>query len=311
MKEFKGRTALITGAGSGLGAGFAEVGASLGMQLVLADIDEQALQSTARRLKDQARLTTFRCDVADADSMAALAAHAEAAFGPVHLLFNNAGVIGGGGFAWESPLEDWKWGLGVNTWGVIHGIHYIVPKMIGAALNDPSYEGHVVNTSSMAGFFNPPIMAVYNASKQAVTAISETLHHDLDIANLPIGCSVLAPFYVPTHIDRSEQHRPATLRRASKLTPSQAKQLAQAEAGMGSGRLSALEVAQLTFDAIGEKRFYIFPHPRMLESVERRMHAILRQESPVDPFDFRPDIYLGLKSELAYVKAAPDVHIAQ
>lgn len=302
MKNFKGRTAVITGAASGLGAAFAEVAADLGMQLVLADIDEQALLATAQRLEGGAGLTTQRCDVADADSVKALADHAEATFGAVHLLFNNAGVSGGGGFAWESRLEDWRWGLGVNTWGVIHGIHHIVPRMVRAALADPTYEGHVVNTSSMAGFFNPPIMAIYNASKQAVTAISETLHHDFDIANVALRCSVLAPFYVPTNIGRSEKHRPRELQHDGDMTPSQRRQQAQAEGGMSSGRLTSLDVARLTFEAIRQEQFYIFPHPRMLESVERRMTAIVRQEKPVDPFGFRPEVYQRLKEELAYVR---------
>lgn len=302
MKDFKGRTAVITGAASGLGAAFAEVAAGLRMKLVLADIDEQALLATAQRLKDSVAVTTVHCDVADADSVKALADHAEVTFGQVHLLFNNAGVGCGGGFAWESRLEDWKWGLGVNMWGVIHGIHHIVPRMVQAALDDPSYEGHVVNTSSMAGFFNPPIMAVYNTSKQAVTAITETLHHDLDIANVPVHCSVLAPFFVPTNIDRSDKHRPRALRPEGDMTPSQRMQQAQSETGMTSGRLSPLDVARQTFEAIRQERFYIFPHPRMLESVERRMMAILQKEKPVDPFGFRPAIYQKLKNELAYVR---------
>lgn len=300
MKEFKGRTALITGAGSGLGAAFAQVGASLGMNLVLADIDEQALSGIAQQLAPQAALTVLRCDVADAGAVESLAAHAAQRFGPVHLLFNNAGVSGGGGFAWENSLQDWQWGLGVNTWGVIHGIHYVVPRMIQAALDDPGYEGHVVNTSSMAGFFNPPIMAVYNASKQAVTAISETLHHDLRIAGVPVRCSVLAPFFVPTNIDRSERHRPPGLQRRTALTPSQQKQQEQSADGMRSARLSPLQVAQLTFDAIRENRFYIFPHPRMLASVEQRMQAIVQQADPVDPFAFRPDIFQALRDQLSY-----------
>lgn len=304
MKDFHGRTALITGAGSGLGAAFAEVGASLGMQLVLADIDAQALKATAQQLEGQVPLSTFACDVADADAVGALAAHAAERFGPVHLLFNNAGVGGGGGFAWECTLQDWQWGLGVNTWGVIHGIHHVVPRMIAAALADPTYEGHVINTSSMAGFFNPPIMAVYNASKQAVTAISETLHHDLDIAGVAIGCSVLAPFFVPTNIDQSERHRPAGLRSEAALTASQKRQQAQSEAGMGSGRLSPRDVAERTFDAIRQQQFYIFPHPRMLESVQRRMQAIVQQQAPVDPFAFRPAVYQSLKDELSYAARA-------
>lgn len=305
MKAFKGRTAVITGAASGLGAALAEEAVSLGMQLVLADVDDASLQQVAERLVSQgARVTAVRCDVSDAAAVASLAAHAEAKFGPVHLLFNNAGVSGGGGFAWENRLEDWRWGLGVNLWGVIHGIHHVVPKMVQAALDDPDYEGHVINTSSMAGFFTPPIMAIYNTSKQAVTAVSETLYHDFDIAGVPIGCSVLAPFFVPTRIDQSERHRPASLRHGCSLTASQVKLQQLSEAGMTSGRLTPQDVAKVTFEAIRARCFYIFPHPRMLESVERRMQAILHQQPPVDPFAFRPAIYQSLKQELALIPAA-------
>lgn len=299
MKEFKGGMAIITGAASDLGAALAEVGASLGMRLVLADVDEVSLQEVARRLEGRADVTAVRCDVADSASVEALAAHASATFGPAHLLCNNAGATGGGGFAWENRLKDWKWGLGVNLWGVIHGIH----RVVQAALEDPDYEGHVVNTSSMAGFFSPPIMSVYNASKQAVTAISETLHHDLDIAGVRIGCSVRAPFFVSTNINQSEGHRPTSLRHEASLTASQLKLQQLSEAGMGSGRLTAHDVATMTFEAIREQRFYVFPHPRMLQSVERRMNAILRQEAPVDPFAFRPAIYQAPKQELALVPA--------
>lgn len=300
MKQFKGRVALVTGAASGLGAAFVDEAVALGMHLVIIDIDAAALDQTASRLTGAGvQVLSQACDVADAEAMQTLADAVQRRFGAVHLLFNNAGVAGGNGFAWESSVKDWQWGLGVNLWGVIHGIRSFVPLMVAAAQADPAYEGHIVNTSSMAGFFNPPIMAIYNASKQAVTAISETLHHDLQIAGVPIGCSLLAPFFVATGIADSERHRPAQMRNETALLASQQAQQDQARLGMASASLTAAEVAQMTFDAVRMQQFYVFPHPGMLRSVERRMKAVLAQEAPVDPFYFRPEIFEGLRAKLA------------
>lgn len=305
MKAFHDRVAVVTGAASGLGAALVEQAAALGMQVVITDIDAPALERTAGRLSDAGvRVLSQVCDVADAAAMQALADATQRRFGRVHLLFNNAGVAGGNGFAWESSLQDWRWGLGVNLWGVIHGIHSFMPLMLAAAQADPAYDGHIVNTASMAGFFSPPITAVYSAGKQAVTAISETLHHDLRIAGLPIGCSLLAPFFVATGIADSERHRPASLRNAAAPGASQRAQQDQAHAGMGRASLSAAEVAALTFDAIRARQFYVFPHPGMLRSVERRLQAILAQQAPPDPFDFRPEIFEGLQTRLAMARPA-------
>lgn len=304
MKTFHDRVAVVTGAASGLGEALAEQAAALGMQLVIADIDAPALERAARRLRDAGvPVLSQACDVADAAAVQALADAAQQRFGRVHLLFNNAGVAGGNGFTWESSLEDWRWGLGVNLWGVIHGLHSFMPLMSAAAQADPAYEGYIVNTASMAGFFSPPITAVYNAGKQAVTAITETLHHDLRIAGLPIGCSLLAPFFVATGIADSERHRPAHLSNAAAPSASQQAQRDQAHAGMASASLSAAEVAAMTFDAIRARQFYVFPHPGMLRSVERRMQAILAQQAPADPFAFRPEILEGLKQRLALARS--------
>lgn len=308
MLDFQGKVAVITGAASGLGLAFAEQAASLGMHLALADIDDRGLQAAGARLSASGtQVLALACDVSQAAQVAELARQVSERFGVVHLLFNNAGVSGGNGFVWETRLVDWQWGLGVNLWGVIHGIHHFVPAMVAAAQRDPHYQGHVVNTSSMAGFFNPPIMGTYNASKQAVTAISETLHHDLEVAGLPIRCSLLAPFFVPTGIALSERHRPAHLVGDTPPTQSQLAQLAQSQAGMARASSAlgpkATDVAALTFDAIRAQRFYIFPHPGTLRSVQRRMEAILAQDDPADPFYFRPEIFRNLKTQLALPRA--------
>lgn len=303
MQEFHKRVAVITGAASGLGLALAEHAATLGMRLVLTDIDGPRLDAAAARLaRSGVDTLAMACDVSRPEAVAALADRTHRTHGAAHLLFNNAGVGGGNGFVWESSLADWQWSLGVNLWGVIHGLHSFVPAMVAAAQRDPGYQGHVVNTASMAGFFNPPITGAYNAGKHAVTAISETLHHDLALAGVQIRCSVLAPFFVATGIAESERHRPAHLSLGAS-TASQRLQQAQARAGMeragSSAGPTAADVAQLTFEGIRAQRFYIFPHPGMLRSVEQRMQAILAQADPADPFAFRPGVFQDLRAQLA------------
>ncbi|MET0717067.1 MAG: SDR family NAD(P)-dependent oxidoreductase, partial [Pseudoxanthomonas sp.] len=151
MKEFKGRVAVITGAGSGFGREFARVGASLGMKLVLADIQADTLEETRGELQRQgAEVIARTVDVSDGAQIEALAAATMQAFGAVHAVFNNAG-IGAAGLVWENTVHDWEWSLGVNLWGVIHGVRAFTPLMLAAAKEDPAYRAHIVNTASMAG----------------------------------------------------------------------------------------------------------------------------------------------------------------
>ena len=130
-------------------------------------------------------------------------------FGAPHFVFNNAGV-GSGGLIWENTLADWEWVLGVNLMGVVHGVRVFTPMMLEAARRDPAFEGHIVNTASMAGLVNPPNMGVYNVSKHAVVSLSETLYQDLRLVTDQVGASVLCPFFVPTGITQSQRNRPAT-----------------------------------------------------------------------------------------------------
>ena len=132
-------------------------------------------------------------------------------FGAPHLVFNNAGV-GSGGLIWENSVADWQWVLGVNLWGVVHGVRLFTPMMLQAAKQDPSYRGHIVNTASMAGLLAAPNMGVYNVSKHAVVALSETLYQDLQLVSHQVGASVLCPYFVPTGISQSHRNRPATWR---------------------------------------------------------------------------------------------------
>jgi NAD(P)-dependent dehydrogenase (short-subunit alcohol dehydrogenase family) len=288
MKDFAGRVAVITGAGSGFGREFARMGHALGMKLVLADIQRDALDATLGELRASgARAIGEVVDVARSDQVRHLADRAYAEFGAVHLLFNNAGVAGGG-LVWENDANDWSWVLGVNLMGVVHGIHHFVPRMLDA--NRRGEPGHIVNTASIAGFLCPPLMGVYNVSKHAVVALTETLYHDLALAKSTIGTSVLCPAFVPTGIAASERNRPAELARDGELTASMRLAQAQSEKAVSSGKMTAAEVARITFDAIRAERFYVFTHEKILAAVEARFNAVLSRGAPADPFASNPSV---------------------
>jgi NAD(P)-dependent dehydrogenase (short-subunit alcohol dehydrogenase family) len=284
LDDFNDKVAVITGAGSGFGREFARLGRELGMRLVLADIEQDALDATAAELRGAgATLIAERVDVSVGADVERLARSARSAFGDVDLLFNNAGV-GTGGLIWESSERDWQWVLGVNVWGVIHGIRSFVPAMLarGGA-------GHVVNTASVAGLLSPPLMGVYNVSKHAVVAMTETLYHDLKQVDAAIGCSVLCPAYVPTGIHRSERNRPPAPADEAP-TPSQSAARETLQKAVTSGRLTAQEVAKITFDAIRSDTFYIITHPKILGSVSLRHEDIAERRNPSDPYTYKPEV---------------------
>lgn len=290
IHDFKGKVTVITGAGSGFGREFARLGAELGMSLVLADVQAEALQAVSNELESGgARILSRVLDVSDAAQLDMLAELAEEKFGDVHLLFNNAGV-GTAGLIWENSLADWQWTLGVNLWGVVHGMRAFVPRMLAAAKASPAYQGHVVNTASMAGLLNPPASGVYNVSKSAVVSLSESLHHDLGLVTSQVQCSVLCPFYVPTGINESQRNRPAELANAAPLTRSQRVAQAAMDKAVSSGRISAAEVARMTFDAVREGRFYIASHPKALEGVRQRAEDIVAMRNPTDPLAAKPGL---------------------
>lgn len=271
------------------------------MKLVLADVEEKALEAAHQELSEAgAEVLALPTDVSRPEAVRALADAAEARFGPVHLLFNNAGV-GGGGLVWESSLSDWQWVLGVNLWGVIHGVQSFVPRMLATAKSQPNYEGHIVNTASMAGLVNMPNMGIYNVSKHAVVALSETLYQDLKIVDAPIGASVLCPYFVPTGIHKSERNRPAALANPA-ATASQIVAQEFAERAVTSGRVSAAEVAEFTFDAVLEGRFYIASHPKALGGVRERAEDIVALGNPRDPFAARPEVGAALRAAVRGVR---------
>lgn len=297
MKSFTGKTAVITGAASGFGLEFARLGAAHGMRLVLADVQQDALDAAVHELQGKgAQVMAQRCDVSKGEQVQAFAGATLQQFGVPHLVFNNAGV-GSGGLIWENSLKDWEWVLGVNLWGVIHGVRLFTPLMLKAAKEDAQYEGHLVNTASMAGLLNAPNMGVYNVSKHAVVSLTETLYQDLSLAGTQVGCSVLCPYFVPTGISHSHRNRPADLA-GSKPTPSQLIGQAMSEKAVASGKVSAADVARIVFDGIAARQFYLYSHPQALHSVQARLEDVVQGRNPSDPFKDRPEIGAHLRAAL-------------
>ncbi len=297
ITNFKGKTAVLTGAGSGFGLECARLGAQLGMRLVLVDVQQDALDQASAEIKATgAEVLSFRLDVSSAEQMEAMGRAVFERFGAPNFVFNNAGV-GSGGLIWENSVKDWEWVLGVNVMGVVHGVRIFTPMMLEAAAKDPAWQGHIVNTASMAGLLNPPNMGVYNVSKHAVVALSETLYQDLQLVTDQIGASVLCPFFVATGISQSHRNRPAELA-SSRPTRSQLIQQAMTGKAVGSGKVTAADVAQRVFDAMAANRFYIYSHPQAIHSVQTRLEDILQARNPTDPFADKPEIGAQLKQAL-------------
>jgi NAD(P)-dependent dehydrogenase (short-subunit alcohol dehydrogenase family) len=299
MKSFQGRTAVITGAGSGFGLEVSRLAAQRGMKLVMVDVQKDALDRAAAEMQALgAEVLAAQVDVSKADAMEALGASVAQRFGAPHLVFNNAG-IGAGGLIWENTVKDWEWVLGVNVMGVVHGVRIFTPMMLEAARKDRAYEGHIVNTASMAGLLNPPNMGVYNVSKHAVVSLSETLYQDLRLVTEQIGASVLCPFFVPTGITQSDRNRPEALREAAaQPTKSQLIGRAMTDKAVSSGKVTAAQVAGFVMDAVANDRFYIYSHPRSLASVQTRLEDVVQGRNPTDPFADRPEIGASLKAAL-------------
>ena len=299
IDNFKGKTAVLTGAGSGFGLECARIGAKLGMNLVLVDVQQDALDKAEAEMKAQgAQVLARKVDVSNAQAMEQLAADVKARFGAPHLVFNNAGV-GSGGLIWENTLADWEWVVGVNLMGVAHGVRVFTPMMLEAAHKDPKYQGHIVNTASMAGLLNAPNMGVYNVTKHAVVSLSETLYQDLALVTDQISASVLCPFFVPTGISQSHRNRPDEFKDPSaKPTKSQLIGQAMSDKAVGSGKVTAAEVAQMVFDAIAANRFYIYSHPKAIGSVQTRLEDVLQARNPTDPFAHKPEIGVELRKAL-------------
>ena len=298
----RGQTAVITGAASGFGLELARLAASKGLNLVLTDVQQDALDEAVAELsatgeQTGTKVAAVRGDVSRAEDVQALADLCMERFGAPHIVINNAGVAHGG-LIWEHTQRDWEWVLGVNLFGVVHGVRIFTPLMLAAALKDPAYQGHIVNVASMAGLLNSPNMGAYNVSKHAVVSLSETLYQDLALVTEQVHASVLCPYFVPTGIHMSHRNRPAEMRSEGKPTASQMIAQAMSTKAVTSGKVTASDTAALVFDAIEKGQFYIYTHPQALGMVQTRLEDVVQGRNPTDPFAGKPEIGQQLKTAL-------------
>lgn len=278
MNNFNGKTAVITGAASGIGLALAKHAAGQGMNVVLADIDESALACAVEELNlPEDRVLAVRTDVRHAAAIKALADAAYTKFNAVHLLFNNAGVALAR-TTWEHTAADWEWILQVNLWSVVQGISEFLPRI--KAQGGPA---HIVNTASVAGLVSNPGMAAYNVSKHGVVTLTETLSLELQMTQSPIGVSLLCPAWVPTGIGNSERNRPSDVAQTNPIEGLTAQLNKRIGKAIASGQLTADDMAVETFKAIAENRFYVIPHSYMLPVIETRLKEILTQQNPTLP----------------------------
>lgn len=276
MEKLSGKVAVVTGAASGIGFALASAFVDQGMRVAIADVEADALKAAAERLGSAGGdVHAVVCDVSEAAQVENLREETLAAFGAAHVICNNAGV-GAGGPSWEIPLAKWRWVMGVNFWGVVHGVAAFVPLLLEQG------EGHVVNTASAAGLTAVPYMGPYTASKHAVVALTEALAMELAIAGSAVGTSVLCPLWVKTRIHESERNAPAEVVAAGE-TP---------EGALGSGLVAGLvaggmepgDVAAEVVSAIREDRFYVLPHEEVKAAVSARAERVARGETPTLQF---------------------------
>jgi NAD(P)-dependent dehydrogenase (short-subunit alcohol dehydrogenase family) len=275
MKDFAGKVAVITGAASGIGRALAEKCVRLGVKVVLADIDEIPLRDAETELKFLGgELLCVKTDVSRRTDVESLARQAFTAFGAVHLLFNNAGVAAGGP-PWEATWNDWEWVIGVNLWGVIHGVKVFTPLMLAQ-----NTECHIVNTASAAGLTVGSFSAPYAVTKHAVVALSESLYLTLQKQNTLAKASVLCPGLVRTNIGNCDRHRPPELRdQPIPLSPEMQAGRAAFDALVAASTPPA-EIADFVFDAIQREQFYILTHPEWLDVIRLRTSKLLAMENP-------------------------------
>jgi NAD(P)-dependent dehydrogenase (short-subunit alcohol dehydrogenase family) len=274
----KGKVAAVTGAASGLGRAMALEFAREGMDVALGDVDLKGLSSVAEEARALGvRAISSPTDVSKSEEVERLAEKTVHELGAVHVVCNNAGVSPLGA-VWEHTLDEWRWILGVNLWGVIHGVRAFAPRLLAQG------EGHIVNTASVAGLICPSGSGAYNVTKHAVVALSETLHHDLRERGSTVGVSVLCPAYVPTGIAESERNRPRDVRPSEKSSATLARE-AMLRKAVASGRLSADDVARAVVDAVKNGRFYVLTHPRIKGAIRARMEDLLEERPPRDPLN--------------------------
>lgn len=274
MEELSGKVAVVTGAASGIGLGLVRGFAAEGMKVVLADIEAEALDKAVADLPEGTEAASMVCDVSDGAQVEALRDLAVERFGTAHVLCNNAGVSAAGP-VWTHSVDDWEWVLGVNLWGVIHGIRAFTPLMVEQG------EGHIVNTASMAGLVSAPMMGIYNVSKHGVVTLSETLFSDLAMVGAAdVGVSVLCPGWVNTQIHLAGRNRPGAGDRPSEPTEEQAAMIAMVGALLAEG-LQPADVAAQVIDAVRTRRFYVLTHPEWKPMIASRMDRIVGEQDPI------------------------------
>jgi len=267
MKDLPGKVVVVTGAASGIGRAMSDAFVASGARVVLADVEAQSLSRVAAEIEGAGgTVLAVPTDVTKAEQVEALADRATEAFGAVHVVCNNAGVAIAGPI-WEHTTDDWEWLLGVNLWGVIHGMRTFVPRFIAQG------EGHVVNTASVAGLTSSPFMGVYNVTKHGVVTLSETLARDLQLTGAPVGVSVLCPGFVQTRILESDRNRPSGLGAgADRERPNEMR--AAMEQLIREG-LPPAEVARMVVEAVREDRFYVLTHPEYVDAIRQRFEDVL------------------------------------
>jgi NAD(P)-dependent dehydrogenase (short-subunit alcohol dehydrogenase family) len=275
-----GQVAVITGGASGIGLAMAHRFAAEGMRIVLADIERPVLERAGEELTAAgADVLTVPTDVSLAEEVDALAATTIDHFGDVHLVCNNAGVGSRGLTVADLPLDDFAWVIGVNLFGVVHGINAFLPRLRANGV------GHIVNTASISGFYHLPRMAPYNASKAAVIALSETLRFELDAEGSGVGVSVLCPSWVRTNISTSDRNRPE--RFSYTIESAQMEEAAQYKARrrtqLATVAVDPPAIADQVCDAVKNDRFYVLTHPESIPALEERFGRIVAGENPVEP----------------------------
>ena len=279
MEDFAGKIAVVTGAASGIGFALANRLAEEGMRVVLADVEEPALEAAVLALRRKEHdVLGIRTDVSSAASVQALARQVFETYGAVHVLCNNAGVAGAGGSGgpvWQKSAKDWQWAFGVNFWGVVNGIDAFLPRMI-----EQGEEGHVVNTASIAGVTSN-VFGIYGVTKHAVVALTEYLYYSLLESKAKVGASVLCPSFVATNLGTSDRNRPADLQNQQPNAAGPAAwvndpTIAEARAK----RIEAPQAGEIVLQAIREQRFWIFTDREMDGPVAARTDAMLARRNP-------------------------------
>jgi NAD(P)-dependent dehydrogenase (short-subunit alcohol dehydrogenase family) len=279
MKDFEGKVAVVTGAASGIGLGMATRFAQEGMKVVLADVEQPALDAAVLQLqRAEHQVIGVHADVSDGKSVDALAKAALDAYGAVDVLCNNAGVGGGRGLLWESTMKDWQWVFGVNFWGVLHGIRTFVPIMLSQG-----EEGHIVNTASLAGL--APGSGIYAVTKHAVVSLTEALNANLRMIQSKIGVSCLCPGFVKTNILNAERNRPTEWSNEgaeAPLNPAEEMFRKYMEDSVAAG-MAPEQVGDIVLQGIRDDRFWILTSEQFDTVVQMRMESILSRTNPAPP----------------------------